>query len=234
MADYEVKQGDSIASLAKAKDIPSAEVWKDGANVKALANTPKRTDPNLLYPGDVVDVPDNTVKSDSGAATSKKHDYQIGSEYITVEVRLLDGDHKPHKSKKVEVKIDGTATTTAGPTNKCSGTTDGDGVVKIEKVMPDAKKVELSYTGRTVELQIGWLDPVDTKSGAIGRLQNLGYLKKELTAEILDIPDDDADYVAAIKSFQAQYVYTTEGDKAKIDGRLSKDVTDKLKTVHGC
>lgn len=232
MPDYIVKQGDTIPSLAKAKDIPSAELWKDGANVTKAATTPDRTDPNVLYPGDKVKLPEEAKKTDTGAATEKKHIYEIGTEYMTLEVRLLDGDHKPHKSKKVEVKIDGTATTPAGPLNKCSGTTDGDGLVKVEKVDPGAKVAEFSYTGRTVELQIGWLDPFDTVSGAIGRLQNLGYLKKELTEDILTLPEDDPDLVAAVKSFQAQYVFPS--DKPKVDGKFAKATWDKLKEIHGC
>ena len=237
MPDHIVVQGDTIASLAKVKDIPSADVWEGGAKLtpapsSRLAGSTEAKNQNLLYPGDKVALPEDATKTDTGAPSEKQHVYKLDEEYMTLEVRLLDGDHKPHANKKVEVKIDTIATTTAGPLNKCTGTTDGDGVVKVEMVAPSAKVAEFSYTGRTVELKIGWLDPPDTKSGAIARLQNLGYLKKELTTDILELPDDDADYVAAIKSFQAQYVFPTEKDK--VDGVLAEKTWKKLKEIHGC
>jgi hypothetical protein len=234
MPEHTVVQGDTIARLAKVKDIPSATLWEGGAKVKAAPSTPARADPNLLYPGDKVTLPEEAKKTDSGAATAKQHVYEIGTEYMTLEVRLLDGDHKPHANKKVEVKIDTVATTTAGPLNKCTGTTDGDGVVKVEKVDPAARIAEFSYTGRTVELKIGWLDPPDTKSGAIGRLQNLGYLRKEMDADVLNLEDTAQEYTDAVRAFQSQYVYTDPSESASIDGQLNDKTWKKLKDIHGC
>ncbi|MBL9002487.1 MAG: LysM peptidoglycan-binding domain-containing protein [Phycisphaerae bacterium] len=237
MAEHTIVQGDTIARLAKRLDIPSADLWDGGnkltpATGSRLKDSSEAKNPNLLYPGDKLKLPEEAKKSDSNAPTEQKHVYEIGNEKLTIEVRLLDGDHKPHANKKVEVKIDTVATTTAGPDNKCSGTTDGDGVVKVEKVDPAARVAEFSYNGRTVELQIGFLDPPDTKSGAIARLQNLGYIKKELSDDVLILPDDDAEYVAAIKGFQAQYVFASEKDK--VDGVLGDKTWQKLKEIHGC
>lgn len=238
MPEYVVQQGDTVASVALSVGIPSAVIWDDPKNKTNLrensTEAKKRPDPNLLHPLDKLEIPDNTQKTDSGAATSKKHVYDLGSETIKLEVRLLDGNHKPHANKKVEVKIDGTATTTAGPANKCSGTTDGDGVVKVEKVAPDAKIATFSYTGRTVELKIGWLDPIETKSGVIGRLQNLGYLREELTADVLSFEDTDEKYKAAVRGFQSQYVYTSKADEDKVTGVVDSATRSKLKEVHGC
>lgn len=235
MPEHTVQQGDTIASLSQKYDVPSKLIWDDGGNKSGVRSGENgRKDPNLLYPGDKVVIPDLKEKKDQGANTAKKHVYEIKNEYITIELRLLDGNHKPHKDMKVEVLVDGVPATTGGPQNKCSGKTTGDGVVKIEKVLPGTRTVTITYQGRSTELQVGGLDPIETKSGVIGRLKNLGFLRTDLTGDVYDVPDDDADFVTAVRGFQRQYVYTSESEAAKANGVLDDKTCKKLKDIHGC
>jgi hypothetical protein len=55
------------------------------------------------------------------------------------------------------------------------GETDAEGILR-EKIPPDTDRVELNILGRTIELLIGHLDPVDQVTGLQARLNQLGYM----------------------------------------------------------
>jgi hypothetical protein len=228
-------QGDTIAKLAKLKDVPSKVIWDDAKNKSDLRGGElKRTDPNLLLPGDPVEVPDLTIKKDSGG-TEKKHKFKLADELCVLKIKLLDGNHKAHANMKFEILIDGVKVpTSGGPTETVTtATTNGSGEIEVKNLRPESGVATLMYEGRTVELNIGWLDPIETSSGVLGRLQNLGYYRIEMTDPLPVVPEADPELVAAVKAFQTQYVYTTESDRDKITGTVDEKTRTKLKEIHG-
>jgi hypothetical protein len=228
-------QGDTIAKLAKVKDVPSKVIWDDPKNKSDLqGGTLKRTDPNLLLPGDPVEVPDLETKKDSGG-TEQVHKFKLADELCVLKLKLLDGNHKPHKSMKFDIFIDGVKVpTSGGPTDTTTtATTNGDGEIEVKNLRPEAARATLSYEGRTVELDIGWLDPIETPSGVLGRLQNLGYYRVEMTDPVPVVPETDPELVGAVKAFQSQYVYNPETEADKITGTVDEKTRTTLKEKHG-
>jgi N-acetylmuramoyl-L-alanine amidase len=72
-----VKQGECISSIADAHGFFPDNIWNDAANTKLRG---KRKDPNVLYSGDVVVIPDKQSKEES-CATEKKHSF-IKKEFL--------------------------------------------------------------------------------------------------------------------------------------------------------
>lgn len=171
---YKVKQGDCISSIAEKYGLDPNALWNhpDNRDLKDL-----RKDPNVLYPDDVVAVPDKEAKNiDCQTDQTTK----IKKKGVPAFVRLrLTLDDEPRKNEPWSICIDGAWQ---------EGTTDGDGYLKVP-VPPKAKKATLvigeGAMQETYELNIGSLDPIDTDEGVRERLAAIGIvLSDDLAADI--------------------------------------------------
>ncbi|MCZ6678717.1 MAG: peptidoglycan-binding protein [Candidatus Poribacteria bacterium] len=162
MRKYTVRRGDCISSVAHKYNLLLDTIWNDPANAQLKE---LRKDPNVLLPGDVVQVRNKELKEES-IATGKRHKYRRKGLTETLEIQLLDPDQEPRSSVSYILTIDG---------DQRNGQTDGGGWLK-EQIHPHAKqgKVELE-TGETYEFRLGTVDPIDSISGAQKSLMNLGY-----------------------------------------------------------
>lgn len=68
MPEYAVKQGDCMESIAQKFGLFWEKIWNHPKNVKL---NEQRKDPNVLYPGDVVFVPEKEDKEESGATEQR-------------------------------------------------------------------------------------------------------------------------------------------------------------------
>ena len=96
MPMYKVKQGDCIESIAYAHGIFWEIVWNHPKN-KQLKQT--REDPNLLFPGDSVFVPEKRKKQVK-VATGKRHIFKLKGVPSKVRLRFLR-EQKPRASAKL-------------------------------------------------------------------------------------------------------------------------------------
>lgn len=236
--DYEVQQGDCVGSIAFANGFNWETIWNHPQNA---ALKKKRKDPNVLFPGDVVHIPDLRIREET-RSTEHLHWFKLKGGPARLCIQLLeagkddedeinprgddishyedpDFDPKPKKDKpRTNVPyllvIDDHVT---------RGKSNGNGFVEIA-LSPGARLGRLTLNPgtpreETYPFQLGGLDPVDEVNGIKQRLSNLG------------IPcgngaDQTNELEIALSTFQQNSGLT-------ITGTLDDDTRQKLKAKHG-
>jgi Putative peptidoglycan binding domain len=165
MPDYlhEVTQGECLASIGASYGWNWLSLWNHPANA-ALKQL--RKDPNVLFPGDIVIIPEKRLREES-RVTEKRHFFRLLGVPETLRIRLLDEFDRPRANLSYELVIGA---------RRIRGATNADGELKAS-ISPLVTEAQL-FVGeerREIALQIGSLDPVEEVSGAQGRLGNLGY-----------------------------------------------------------
>ena len=179
-----VAQGDSLPQIAAEHGLSPDAIWSAPENRELAA---LRRNYNVLYPGDVVVIPDRREKSFKGAV-DRRHVFRRKGVPAQLRLQLYDGD-LPRAGLDYEL-VCGDQT--------LHGTTDGDGVL-THWVDPGLRRALLRLPGSPeVVIQIGHLDPLDTISGAQKRLANLGY-GCPLSGRY------DAPTAAAVRRFQSRH-----------------------------
>jgi hypothetical protein len=203
---YKVQGNDCISSIAEEHGFFWQTLW-DHANNQDLKT--KRKDPNVLFEGDAVFIPDRTEKLMDGA-TEQRHKSRKKGVPAFVRFRLLD-QGKPRANVRFILNVDG---------NLTDGQTDQDGKLEVP-ISPLAQAGTLTIIDGDNQvihnLQLGALDPVTEPSGAVKRLQNLGLLGPN--------PDDTA-LERGLKTFQLQ-------QQLEVTGKLDQATQDALRKAHG-
>ncbi len=181
-----------MSSIAYSHGFFWQTLWNLSENAGLKA---KRKNPNVLMTGDIVHIPDLTVKRESGA-TETTHKFTLKGVPEKLNIQLLDFDHKPRPNLGYVIVIDG---------NSRRGKTDANGVV-TEGIPPNAMSGKLTFaappdhTGKAKNqvmiLQLGALNPISEVSGLKARLANLGFYKGPIDENL------DAAAKKAIGAFQ--------------------------------
>lgn len=238
--EYKARQGDCISSIAADKGFFWETLWNhpDNAELKK-----KRGDPNVLMPGDVIQVPEKELRSEK-SATDQKHVFKRKSVPAKLRMRLVEpeeededdaassnavvgaGRHEepdyvedpqqtePRVNVAYELHFDGTT---------IENETDGDGYLE-EAIPPGTRSAKLVVMPGTEEeeiyhLALGKVDPIDDLRGVRKRLQNLGYA--------VDAGDKMTPALeAALLSFQ-------EHNSIEMTGDADDETVDTLKKLHG-
>ena len=214
--DYFVQQGDYLSKIAKEFGFSDYRtIWNHPDNSELKS---KRKNPNVLYPGDKLVIPDRTPREED-CAVDKKHTFIAKRQEIRLRLFLEDMYEQPVANAACVLAIEGDSRTI---------TTDSQG--KIDEPLPpgttsatlfiqDVKQTHLNSV--QIPIKIGHLDPLEELSGQSGRLSNLGYFPGN--------PDDKDDpaFMLAVERFQAEHGLT-------VDGICGPKTQGKLKDVHGC
>jgi hypothetical protein len=177
---YVIKQGDYLALIGYRLGFDADTVWNDPSN-ESLRN--QRSDPNVLFPGDVLYVPDPPVAAPSGTSLQTGSNNSFTSSAPTVQVSL----------KFVDAALASQSVTIAELPEMTGLTTGGDGTLSLTlPVTLQSLSVVFANDGPTFLCQVGDMNPLDTVSGIAHRLQNLGYLNPN--------EDDDGSDVDAIRA----------------------------------
>lgn len=208
MPDHSVSQGETVASIAHANQLADYRaIWNHASNREIS----RKRDPNLLYPGDSLFVPEKRQKQ-IGGPTHRTHSFRKAAPENKLRLRMLDGNLE---------KIAEAEYTLRCGSETFNGTTDRHGMLE-HTIEVDATSATLTFGGRDIDLQVGHLDPIEEVEGVQGRLQNLGY-----KIENIDGDKESDEYKNAVKAFQGD-------NKLGVDGIVGPITTAKLKDVYGC
>lgn len=232
-----VQQGEYLAMLAHQYGFVNYRTIWDASENAALKN--ERKNPNILYPGDELFIPDHEIREDS-RPTEKRHTWQKDSQDLKLRIVLTDLKNKPMQGLECVLTVDGDSKEII---------TGGDG--KLPKDIPDnaagGKLLDKGKPGKELRLQrnfplkIGHLDPVDKLSGQIARLNNLGYRAFELpdrpfTEEEEKKVGRDPQFLSAVEEFQCDFMGQNNLAVIKqvVDGKCGTNTQAMLKSAHGC
>jgi hypothetical protein len=217
--NHTVKQGEFLSAIAEQYGFTDhAKIWDDPANAELKA---KRKNPNVLFPGDVLSIPDKETKEVAGG-TEQRHRFQARVSRLKLRLVLEDMCEHPIANAKCRLRVEA---------EEYELTTNGNG--KIERVIPAAAESAqlLIQDPRTplrdllIPVKIGHLDPVDEVSGQCARLNNLGYHAGPLPSNT-----EKANQLrlrSAIEEFQCDH-------NLSVDGVCGPNTQAKLLAIHGC
>lgn len=214
---HTVKQGECMASIAKKhKFADYRTIYDHGKNARLRT---KRPNPNMLFPGDRVHVPDREEKDES-RGTTETHTFEVPTYQVKLRLAILDRVRTPYAGKQYELHLKG------GQTLK--GTTSDKGLIE-ETIPADVESATLWIKlddDRLAGLQefecrlaIGHLDPVVTAEGVQARLNNLAFPCGAVDGMIGPLT------AAALKGFQM-------AESIKESGRADSGTQNELRKLH--
>ena len=212
--NYTVKQGDHLSSVAKAFGFSDYHtIWDhpQNATLKHL-----RKNPNVLNPGDSLFIPDREKRQEA-RNTDQRHKFKKNVPDLKLRITLEDIYEKPIANAPCTLTLGGSS---------IQVTTDGTGKIEHE-IAPDVHEATLliedaqtPFDNSPLAIKIGNLDPIDTLTGQLARLENLGYYYGNIDNPV------DADVESAVEEFQCDNNLTVDG----ICGPVTQAT---LKKVHG-
>jgi len=198
---HTVQQGEFIDQLAQQFGL------KDG---QAIYNHPEnaqlrqqRPDPNLLFPGDQVFIPEKEIKQVSASCDTKHKFLLLRPKPIRLNIVAKNPDDQPLSSKPYKLTLDGKV---------LQGNSTSAGLIEVD-IPVTTKEGTLEIEGYKFPVRIGHLDPLDLMEGVKGRLNNLGYDCGPVDRTLNDETRE------AIRQFQRdnQIEVTGEADSATIN-----------------
>lgn len=203
---HTVEQGECLSSLAAQYKLASWEViYNDPNNADLKASRPN---PNVLLPGDQVFIPDPKQREDD-AATDLRHIFVMSFPPTYINICVQDLAAQPIANAKYELALEAVT---------LSGSTDNDGWIRGQipasaelgtlQVWPDPDDPD---TVVQWSVNLGYLDPSGTTSGAKGRLNNLSYACGDV--------DDTADdlYQQMLSQFQQDTAADPDGASPNLE-----------------
>lgn len=214
MAFHTVRQGECLSRIALRYGFTDWRVVYDHAENAEFRR--KRPDPNIIYPGDRLFVPDRQPKSEP-CATGRLHRFQLSvpKKLLRLAVEDLAGERRANAPYVLVVE---------GTTYE--GTTDADGVVE-QTVPVNAESGTLQVGALHWPLKIGHLNPLDEApdegiSGIQARLRNLGY------------DPGPVDHVLGRRTRAAIRAFQRDNPPLDVDGICGPETRAKLVERHGC
>jgi N-acetylmuramoyl-L-alanine amidase len=159
-----VRAGEHTSGLAYRHGCTASDVWEHPKNEELKR---VRANPDVLRPGDLIWLPEAPLRKSYPIAPGDKLTITVSVPKVPVTIFLCDREHKP---------LSGLAYQVVGLAGDVKGTSGSDG--KVSFMVPvTLKEVELYLPERDqrIPMLIGALDPENTVSGAIARLNNLEF-----------------------------------------------------------
>ncbi len=208
MQPYIVRQGDYLLKIAMRIPCPVKAIWDAPEN----AELRRARDPNLLYPGDVLWVPQPQRRwlPVTTASTTR-----LTTTVPSTPLRLVFGDP--------DAPWAGNACVVSGlGGDDLQRTTDSEGALTLEApAHVDVVTVRFPDADASFFVFVGHMDPIDTPTGALKRLHNLGYCDIASAQA-----DPDSALCMAVAAFQ-------EDQDIGITGELDDDTRAALLEAHG-
>ncbi len=213
---HTVAQGETLTRIARQYKYSS---WKkiyehpDNEEFRAL-----RSDPDIIYPGDQIIIPDIEPKKMS-ARSGKSHTFCVKREIEIFKVKISNGAGSAWEGKRVAIEIGGQTIVTMLPK---------DGLLEIPLPQGNESDATLKIflddnsdiPSHQFDILLAHLDPVEELSGVQARCNLLGH-DCGVTDGIMGQKTREG-----VKSFQAEY-------DLDIDGEPGPITKAKLKEVYG-
>jgi len=208
MPTYTVKQGDTIIGLAAKNGFKDADTILNASDNSSLKQS--RTDPGILFPGDVVVIPSRELLQHPSAVDAS-HKFKITRPKAWIRLVVKDAAGKALANLKYQLTVG---------SKQWNGMLPADGVLE-QAVSPNARDGRLTVwlddkNTEIWDLAIGSMDPLDEISGVQSRLNNLGFDCGEPNGKLNDATKD------AIRAFQARLGIDITG---AIDDTLKQKLT---------
>lgn len=196
---HEIRQGETVISLSEIYGFFAETIWNDPANAQLKE---KRRDMNILMPGDIVVIPDKLPK-EVNRETNNVHKFQRKGIPAVFRLQMFEME-EVRANQKYCLTVDG---------RQFNGQTDSRGV--LQEFIPTDSKKGLLIIGPDeycLEIDFGYLDPINEISGVKKRLNNLGYDCGETGNKI------DDNMQSQLKLFQKRFGLeeTGEADSATV------------------
>ena len=203
---HTVRKGEGLSSLCLKYGFEPHRIWDDPENSSLKSMRP---DPNILYDGDVVAIPDEVPGMETGA-TGRRHRFRRRGVPAMFRLQMLGGG-EPRRNEPF--------TLIAGA-RQIDGVTDNEGRLAVF-VPNDVRKGTLLFGAERKEYQIdfGSMDPLSKTVGVQKRLINLGYDCGALDGVAGPLTE------TALRRFQA----TMDLPKS---GEADEATVKRLRTVH--
>jgi N-acetylmuramoyl-L-alanine amidase len=207
-----VQRHDCLVSIARHFGfVDYRDIYEDALNEDFRLQRP---DPNVIFPGDVIMIPDPRPKT-VDCVTNQLHSFIVKRPKRLLNLRLIDSSKRPLKDEPYELTIDKVV---------IPGHTDGDG--RIKRLIPANKEwATLKIRRMTRRLAIADMNPMPETSdlgitGVQARLANLAYAPGPVDGVL------GPRTRAAIEAFQAD-------NDLEPSGKLSHPLFEALKRAHG-
>jgi hypothetical protein len=236
--DYTVGEGESVNSIAVEHGFAWQTLWNHAKNSDLKS---KRKDPDTLLAGDILHIPDITLKNESKGSDashkfkvkgtpakfkltlmkdpdpkkSQNESFEKSDPWKFIEKELPAVQREPMKDTPYKLYADGKLIK--------DGTTDSSGKIET-KLPPNAQNGLLiinpgKSNERAIDLNFRGMDPIETTQGVSKRLNNLGYgcpIVEDVTPELAEV----------LRQFQKDNKLTTNGE-------LSEETRNKIKSAYG-
>ena len=207
-----VQQGEYLAKMAFVYGFDADQVWGDPKNADLKG---KRPDPNVLAPGDVVQIP-AAKKEGQPISKGTTNPYTVNVPKVKVAFVFMDGDN-PLAGEECAVEGLGDPDPNAPPLS-----TDGGGKLSLD-VPVTTRELAVSFPkreGMVSRFLIGNVDPASEASGITQRLFNLGYLPSYFA----DYPDEANEFVRrGVAAFQAENGLPSTGEVDDTTRKMLRD-----------
>jgi hypothetical protein len=166
---YVICRGDHLSSLAYQFGFNADTVWSDPKNAQLRGLRP---DPNILFPGDVLYIPDQKPPVMKSLTIGTTNTFVSDAPTVTLTQQFVGPESTTYASRAYTVQ----------ELDQLMGlSTDANGVATFQvPVTLATATVVFTDTGESWALQIGSMDPINTPLGIFKRLQNLGYIGRDV------------------------------------------------------
>ena len=210
---HRVQQGECLSSIAKKYGFSDWKKIYDHPQNDGVKQ--KRKNPNILFLGDKIFIPDKELKEES-CGTESEHRFKVKAQFTLLRLVLKDEEDQPFSGKKYKLELED---------KTYENTTGGDGLIE-HKIPADVERAYLTVwmddndaVGTRWPLDIGHLDPVEEISGVQARLNNLGFDCGQVDGIL------GPKTKAALEEFQAKYGLA-------VTGEANEAIRNKLAQLH--
>jgi hypothetical protein len=242
VSTYTIVAGDCLYAIGAGEGIPWQKIWNHPNNAELKR---KRSNPNIMLPGDVLFIPEPEIRTKQGE-TDKQHRFVMKATLAKLRLRIVKPDVSriTHDQRTITFGFDKDVVTDDPPPDavapqvpwakcrfildvdgvKTNGQTDDDGRLEVS-IQPDGQTGTLTLDPgaddeTVLAINLGFLDPIATFSGVQQRLGNLGYPAGDATTE------EDGVFTQAVAAFQTAF-------GLQITGSADGPTIDALVKAHG-